>query len=412
MRLVWIAIGGLLTSSAMAGNFCYHSAFASDEFGNAIVPNLGEPYWVTVRYSVETTSQAVMTVRSKWTTKQSPAFMSFAGERLSTYGPLVAYKGGNQNVQVEIGDSGPQSITITPETPSSAIEYYNPQSWFGRLGASIQYQPAASPSLTWFLPKPLTFGFQSVSSVISSGAKSIVAGVFEVPKATVVEETFTVQSMSVRIDSAKLSRSGFSDLKGIPSDVKKYLKSESLIESGDRQVKDLVSTTLPKNAKRTMSVFAAAEALFKATVARIQYTEPDGRLPSAARALRTGFGDCGNFSAAFTSLCRNAGIPARPVTGFMEGVDAWHVWAEFYVPGSGWVPVDPSFADAVDPNGSDSVYFGVIPEMNRRVATAIGFEHSFGKYRLPMLQSPFAATDSRKIAAIRSTCLLSAIEKP
>lgn len=412
MRLVWIAIGGLLTSSAMAVNVGYQSAFASDEFGNAIVPKLGEPYWVTARYSVGSTTQAVMTVRSKWTTKQSPVFWSYAGERQSTYGPLVVYKGGNQNVQVEIGDSGPQSITITPEAPSSMIEYYNPKSWFGRLGASIQFQPGASPSLTWFLPKPLTFGFQSVSSVISSGAKSTFAGVFEVPKATVVEETFTVQSQAVRIDAARLSRAGFADLKVIPSDLKKYLKSESLIELGDRKVRDLVSTTLPKDYKRTMSVFVAAEALFKATVARIQYTEPDGRLPSAARALRTGFGDCGNFSAAFTALCRNAGIPARPMTGFMEGVDAWHVWAEFYVPGSGWIPVDPSFADALDPNGLDAVYFGVIPEMNRRVATAIGFERNFGKYRLPMLQSPFAATDSRKIAEIRSTCLLSAIETP
>jgi len=412
MRLVWIAIGGLLTSSAMAGNVGYQSAFASDEFGNAIVPKLGVPYWITARYSVGSSAQVVMSVRSRWTAKRSPTFWSFAGEGQSTYGPLVAYKGGDQSVQVEIGDSGPQSIAIAPEAPSNAIEYYDARSWLGRLGASIQFQPGTSPSLIWFLPKPSSFGFQSVLEIRSNGAKSTFTEVFDIPKATAVEETFRVQSLAVRIDAAKLSKSGFADLKGIPSDLKKYLKSEALIESGDRQVKALVTAALPKDFKRTMSVFAVAESLFRATVARIQYVEPDGRLPSAARTLRTGYGDCGNFSAVFTALCRNAGIPARPITGFMEGVDAWHVWAEFYVPGSGWVPVDPSFADALDPDGLDAVYFGVIPEMNRRVATAIGFEHNLGKYRLPMLQSPFAVTDSRKIAAIDSHCQLSILESP
>ncbi|MFS0781263.1 transglutaminase-like domain-containing protein [Bacillus sp. 1P06AnD] len=54
-------------------------------------------------------------------------------------------------------------------------------------------------------------------------------------------------------------------------------------------------------------------------------------------------GDCGEFAALFASYCRSVGIPARVLYG------TWtlkkfspHSWAEVYIQGKGWVPVDPS----------------------------------------------------------------------
>ena len=69
---------------------------------------------------------------------------------------------------------------------------------------------------------------------------------------------------------------------------------------------------------------------------------------------RAGF--CEHFSSAFVYLMRAAGVPARVVTGYQGGEvnsvdriisvrqsDA-HAWAEVYLPGRGWIRVDPTAA--------------------------------------------------------------------
>ncbi len=71
---------------------------------------------------------------------------------------------------------------------------------------------------------------------------------------------------------------------------------------------------------------------------------------------RRGF--CGHYASAFASLMRAAGIPARVVTGYQGGEynpigdylivrqsDA-HAWTEVWLPGRGWVRVDPTAAVA------------------------------------------------------------------
>jgi transglutaminase-like putative cysteine protease len=71
---------------------------------------------------------------------------------------------------------------------------------------------------------------------------------------------------------------------------------------------------------------------------------------------RRGF--CEHFAAAFVTLMRSAGIPARVVTGYQGGefnpsgnylivrqLDA-HAWAELWLPGQGWARVDPTAAVA------------------------------------------------------------------
>lgn len=60
-------------------------------------------------------------------------------------------------------------------------------------------------------------------------------------------------------------------------------------------------------------------------------------------------GKCTDIHSVFVALCRAAGIPAREIFGVRLGkkpvqdVTTWqHCWAEFYLPGYGWVPVDPA----------------------------------------------------------------------
>jgi len=59
-------------------------------------------------------------------------------------------------------------------------------------------------------------------------------------------------------------------------------------------------------------------------------------------------GKCADIHSVFVSLARAAGVPAREIFGIRQGkepvtdITTWqHCWAEFYLPGTGWVPVDP-----------------------------------------------------------------------
>ncbi len=65
--------------------------------------------------------------------------------------------------------------------------------------------------------------------------------------------------------------------------------------------------------------------------------------------LETKGGKCADIHSVFVALSRAAGIPAREVFGIRipkgkEGdmTKAQHCWAEFYLPGYGWVVVDPA----------------------------------------------------------------------
>ena len=49
------------------------------------------------------------------------------------------------------------------------------------------------------------------------------------------------------------------------------------------------------------------------------------------------------YAMLFTEMVRKSGIPARPVSGFLVDKDnnaRLHYWAEFFIMGIGWLPVD------------------------------------------------------------------------
>lgn len=90
-----------------------------------------------------------------------------------------------------------------------------------------------------------------------------------------------------------------------------------------------------------------------------------------------GEGNCTDYHSLFGSLMRMEGIPVKFNMGFPlksghneeKGIEGgYHCWAEFYVPGFGWLPVDISEADK-DPSKKD-YYFGSLDE--NRILFSVG----------------------------------------
>ena len=91
-------------------------------------------------------------------------------------------------------------------------------------------------------------------------------------------------------------------------------------------------------------------------------------------------GDCGLQALLFIILCRIGGIPARWQSGMSidSNYVGSHDWAQFYLPGWGWLFADPSFGGGAYRSGSASrhaFYFGNLDPMrmvaNRRYQAEI-----------------------------------------
>ena len=129
------------------------------------------------------------------------------------------------------------------------------------------------------------------------------------------------------------------------SDYLEYFKSYRL-SSLNKQVKDLSNEITSGKT----SVLAKARAIYDWVVENM-FRDPavkgcgDG---DVCRLLEYKGGKCADINSVYVALARAADIPSREVFGLRLGKDMknditkWqHCWAEFYLPGYGWVPVDP-----------------------------------------------------------------------
>jgi len=138
----------------------------------------------------------------------------------------------------------------------------------------------------------------------------------------------------------------------VPVEVRKYLESEFFVPVDNPTVK-AIAATATRGKKGTL---AKARAVYDWVV---ENTKRDPNVPGCGLgkvevtiAQRTG--KCADISSVYVALARAAGVPAREVFGLRLGQpgqtdisDGHHCWAEFYLPGTGWVPVDPADVRAV-----------------------------------------------------------------
>jgi transglutaminase-like putative cysteine protease len=130
----------------------------------------------------------------------------------------------------------------------------------------------------------------------------------------------------------------------MPADMKKYLDLSWLGKTEERIRKEATEIT-----KGQTTVLAKARAIYEWIVDNMR-RDPNAKACGncdVERLLSARMGKCADVHTVFVALCRAAGVPARDLGGIRlpktkEGdmTKMQHCWAEFYLPGKGWVPVD------------------------------------------------------------------------
>ncbi|HEC97253.1 MAG TPA: transglutaminase domain-containing protein [Nitrospirae bacterium] len=132
----------------------------------------------------------------------------------------------------------------------------------------------------------------------------------------------------------------------VPEAVKKYLKSNRWIPT-DGKIKELAN----KITKDKKGILEKSRAVY-AWVVENTHRDPGVKgcgLGIVEQMLIKRGGKCVDISSIYIALARAAGVPAREVFGIRLGRKAeqditgsYHCWAEFFLPGTGWIPVDPA----------------------------------------------------------------------
>jgi len=413
---ITVLISCFLAASACAGSIIIESSYPSDVSGNPVSVALGDTFYMTVKLHTAYNLNGPYRVRFDlpYMSRTSKPF-SYVGDAYVVWGPYPALTDGTMAVKTTVvsstDDTGqPLTIELTPTLPGQGIEFFNPQGLSGSYGAMAKLASGTIGGLQWLAPLPQDGGFQNVASIIQPGA-TVFSAPYTQPVATASKVSsigvqFETASSSARVNPSILRSVGFSAYVSLPVDIEPWLRPETLIESTNSEITQFVRRALPMDYRLKMGPYNAAENLFQVVVAHMRYVASTAK-PDALAALQTGRGECGAFSALFVACCRNAGIPARTVSGMLLGNNQWHVWSEFYLPGYGWIPVDPTFCQALMPDGSMPLYFGTIPELNQRAALTYGFDHFVSGYDIPVLQSPAViSTGGTKVSSVQAWCNL------
>ncbi len=225
---------------------------------------------------------------------------------------------------------------------------------------TINVRPAVQKNakeVNLYLPYPMSDEYQAITKMDISGNYST-SGIYRDPSSEAiyfkakwekVNDTPQV-TMSFHIAQKDRRKANLKDSnEDIPVIVKKYLESTKWLPADDPQMKEIAQ----KATKGKKGSLEKAKAVYDWMVENT-FRDPDVKgcglgIPGRTINQCKGGGKCADLSTLFVTLLRAAGVPARDVYGLRlsspkEGdiTSGFHCWAEFYLPGTGWVTADPA----------------------------------------------------------------------
>jgi transglutaminase-like putative cysteine protease len=168
----------------------------------------------------------------------------------------------------------------------------------------------------------------------------------------------------VPLDSASTKRVLMND--SSPPDLQRYLEADKLVP-----LNGVIADLAKEHTAGDTTTLAKARHIYDYVLATMRYDKSGegwGR-GDAVWACTSKRGNCTDFHSLFIGMMRASGIPARFEIGFplpeskTEGeIPGYHCWAEFYLNGTGWVPIDASEASK---NPAKRDYFFGAHDVNR-----------------------------------------------
>jgi len=171
-------------------------------------------------------------------------------------------------------------------------------------------------------------------------------------------------------------------------DLSRYLAESSLVNYNEQNIIDLAREI----ARKSDEIHEIAWNSYEWIIENIFYQQIPGEW-DASITLKNGEGGSAELSNLFVALMRANGIAARRISGwanhFEEREELFlsrfsHGWAEFHLPGYGWIPVDPTWGKS-----HKFDYFGKTDNDHVTVTLGAGIHYMWrGPY-----SSPFEDTE-------------------
>ncbi len=239
---------------------------------------------------------------------------------------------------------------------------YNGRGWTSRTGLSLDVLQAISDMALSQIKNPVTIDFQISPRVVTRFFA--LPGEFDMTDVTdarlfvnpdggyeSAEPIEIGHFLSGRSLEAKDPSDSLTTLHPMPSILQPYLDTQH----EDQQVKDLALQVI-KDGKNDRE---KAEAIMRSIAQHAKYNAnvaatPPGADPVAHFLFDAKEGYCDVFASSMVLMARNAGIPARFVTGYLpedqDSIDGlfivrdkdYHAWAELFFKDVGWVVYDPT----------------------------------------------------------------------
>jgi len=287
------------------------------------------------------------------------------------------------NVEIRTGRGVSPPMLIDLSNRSGAKTFHDKRNYIVAISVNVQTRAAETPNTLYlWVPRPAASAAQRNTELLSNSMEPFVenyrgTSLFKLENLTASGETqisllwkVDVYSVETEVRFQSIRQEANSPARD------SYTRSEPQLPSDDARVKNHTAAILG----REQNPYTKAQRIYEWMLREFVFLpDPGGDIFTALEKKQADF-----YTAAmvYCTLLRCAGIPCLPIAGVLISRDRQtmnHWWAEFWVDGFGWIPVDvvmgtgllpAKFGD--NPNKA-SYYFGNID--SQRIAFSRGFSN-------------------------------------